>query len=154
MIEVERALRIPVAAEVAWRILGDFSAPRVGEGICRAITVDGEGPGCVRTMFLVDSWGGGRVLERLEEIDERDRYMRYRMIDSGPVPFTNYEGSLRVTPAGPEACVVMFTARFVPVGIEPDAARELSIGNMELALANADAAARALAASSAPSAAS
>jgi hypothetical protein len=145
MITVERAIRIPVTADIAWQVLGDFSLGRLSAGICSRVTVEGEGVGMVRTMHLVDSWGGGYVRERLEELNPEDRYMRYRLIDSGPVPFADYLGSIRVNPAGPDACVAVMTSRFVPVEISDETARKMSEGNIEKALSNARAAALALA---------
>ncbi|HUE88789.1 MAG TPA: SRPBCC family protein [Vicinamibacterales bacterium] len=145
MISVERAIRIPVAADVAWQVLGDFSLSRLSAGICKYVTVEGEGVGMVRTMHLVDDWGGGYVRERLEELSLVDRYMRYRLVDSGPVPFADYIGSIRVSPAGPGACVAVMTSCFVPVEISDETARRMSEGNIEKALSNARAAAVALA---------
>lgn len=146
MVRVERAIRIPVNAEVAWQVLGDFSLRHLSAGICESVTVDGTGVGMVRTMTLVPAWGGGSVRERLEELDAVERYMRYRLVDCGPVPFADYEGSVRVTPAGPDACVAVMTSRFVPVELDDDTARAMSAANIERALANARSAATALAA--------
>lgn len=137
MVCVERAIRIPVPAHVAWRVLGDFALTDLKAGICDAVTVAGVGVGAIRTMTLAAAWGGGAVLERLEELDATDRYMRYRLVDSGPVPFADYEGSIRVTPAGPDACVAVMTSRFVPVEIDDASARDMSVANIERALANA-----------------
>lgn len=145
MIRVERAIRIPVPAEVAWRVLGDFTLGRLAAGICQRVTVEGAGVGMVRTMHLVEALGGGYVRERLEELDLADRYMRYRLVDCGPVPFADYEGSIRVTPAGRDACIAVMTSRFVPVEIDEETARQMSIANIERALANARASALELA---------
>lgn len=141
MIRVERAIRIPTPADAAWRVLGDFSLADVKNGICDSVTVDGSGVGAVRTMTLAASWGGGSVRERLEELDVTERYMRYRLVDSGPVPFADYEGSIRVTPAGPDACVAVMSSRFVPVEIDFATAQAMSVANIERALANAKTAA-------------
>jgi hypothetical protein len=137
MIRIERAIRIEAPADLAWRVLGDFSLSELLEGICTRVTVDGAGIGAVRTMFLEPRLGGGYVKERLESFDADDRYMSYRMVDSGPVPFGDYLGSIRVTPAASEACVVVMTASFVPVEIEDEAARAISVTNITTALANA-----------------
>lgn len=145
MVSVERAIRIPVPVDVAWQVLGDFTLSRLSAGICKYVTVEGDGVGMVRTMHLVDAWGGGYVCERLEELDAADRYMSYRLVDSGPVPFADYIGSIRLNPAGPGACVAVMTSRFVPVEISDDAARKMSEGNIEKALSNARTAALALA---------
>lgn len=145
MVTVERAIRIPVPAELAWNVLGDFSLRHLTAGICESVEVEGDGVGAIRTMHLVAAWGGGSVRERLEELQAADRYMRYRLVDCGPVPFGDYEGSVRITPAGPHACVAVMTSRFVPVELDDETARAMSAGNIERALANARAAALQLA---------
>ena len=140
MVRVQRAIRIPAPASAAWQVLGDFRAPELGAGIVKEIIVEGEGVGAVRTMILDDRWGGGYVQERLEAIDATDRTMTYRMVDSGPVPFADYVGTIRVTPAGPDQCVAVMTSCFVPVEIDDATAERMSIDNIERALANARAA--------------
>lgn len=137
MVRVERAIRIPAPAALAWRVLGDFGLADLKDGICDTVTVAGDGVGALRTMTLAAAWGGGSVRERLEELDPGERYMRYRLVDSGPVPFADYEGSIRVTPAGPDACVAVMTSRFVPVEIDEPTARGMSVANIERALENA-----------------
>ena len=137
MIRVERAIRIAAPAALAWKVLGDFAATDLAAGICKRITVEGAGVGAVRTMVLDDRFGDGYVRERLESFDPVDRFMSYRLIDSGPVPFADYIGTIRVTPAGPDACVAVMTSAFVPVEIDEETARQISISNIETALANA-----------------
>lgn len=137
MIQVQRAIRIPVPADVAWDILGDFSVQELMAGICTRVTVEGTGVGAVRTLYIEPRFGAGVVRERLESLDLANRHMTYRIVDSGPVPFADYIGSVRVTPAGPDACVAVMTSSFVPVEIDAEAARALSVGNIEGALENA-----------------
>ena len=128
MICVERAIRIAVPAEAAWQVLGDFALHELMQGICTRVTVEGDGVGAVRTLYIEDHLGGGCVKERLLTLDPTDRHMSYRLIDSGAVPFGDYVGTLRVTPAGPEACVAVMTS---------NTARQISISNIERALENA-----------------
>jgi hypothetical protein len=54
--------------------------------------------------------------ERIEEFDAPAYYFRYRVIDIGPLPFVDYVGSIRLALAGPERCVVIYHAEFLPVG--------------------------------------
>lgn len=140
MICVERAIRIEAPVEIAWQVLGDFTLRELSADICTRVVVEREGVGAVRTMFLTPRLGGGYVKERLEHYDGGERYMRYRMVDSGIVPFADYLGSIRLTPAGPEACVAVMTASFIPVEIDEEAARSMSVTNITTALANARAA--------------
>jgi hypothetical protein len=140
MISVERAVRIEAPVEVAWQVLGNFALDELLADICTHVVVEGSGVGAVRTMHLVPRFGGGYVKERLEAFDAHERYMLYRMVDSGPVPFADYLGSIRVTPAGQDACVAVMTARFIPVEIDEETARSISVTNITTALANARAA--------------
>jgi hypothetical protein len=137
MIRVERAIRIAVSAEAAWQVLGDFALQELMHGICKRVTVEGDGVGAVRTMYIEDGLGGGYVKERLLTLDPADRHMTYRLIDSGAVPFGDYVGTIRVTPAGPAACVAVMTSAFVPVEIDENTARQMSVSNIEQALENA-----------------
>ena len=70
--------------------------------------------GATRSLQLDD---GPPVRERIEAIDARDFHYVYRLIDSGPMPVTDYVGEVRVTPAGPDACCIKVTSRCSPVGI-------------------------------------
>ena len=147
MVRVERAMRIPVPASVAWEILGDFSLRDIADGICTRVEVEGTGIGAVRTMYIAGTWGDGYtggaevcVKERLESRDDAERCMTYRMIDAGPVPFADYLGTARIVPAGP-GCIAVMTSAFVAVEIDDEAAATLSRGSIDLALANLRAAA-------------
>lgn len=148
MVRVERAIRIPVPASVAWEVLGDFSLREIAEGICTRVEVAGSGLGAVRTMYIAASWGDGYtgtnevcVKERLEARDDAERFMSYRLIDSGPLPFADYVGTARIVVAGPDGCIAVMTSAFVPVDLDDESAAALSRGSIDLALANLRAAA-------------
>jgi hypothetical protein len=148
MVRVERAIRIPTPAAVAWDVLGDFSLREIAQGICTRVEVDRSGVGAVRTMYIAGTWGDGYtggtevcVRERLETRDDEERFMSYRLIDAGPLPFADYVGSARIVAAGPEGCIAVMTSAFVPVELDDEAAAALSRGSIDLALANLRAAA-------------
>jgi hypothetical protein len=71
--------------------------------------------GATRSLYVDD---GPPVRERIEAIDERAFHYVYRLIDSGPMPVTDYVGQVRITPAGPDACVIKVGCTFSPVGID------------------------------------
>jgi hypothetical protein len=41
------------------------------------------------------------------------------VFDIGPLPFADYVGSIRLALAGPERCVVIYHAEFLPLGDFP-----------------------------------
>ena len=127
------AIRLPVDADRAWALVGNFGEARIG---------------AVRTMYIAGSWGDGYtggaevyVKERLESYDESERCMTYRLVDAGPLPFADYVGSARLVCAGPERCIAVMTSAFVPVEMTDEAAAALSRGSIDLALSNLRAAA-------------
>jgi hypothetical protein len=143
MIRIERAIRIAAPAAVTWEVLRDFSLAEIARGICTRVEVSGSGVGAVRTMYMAATWGDGYtggaeayVRERLETLDEAERYMTYRLIDIGPLPFADYLGTARVVAAGPGQCVAVMSSAFVPVEIDEATAQELSRGSIDLALSN------------------
>jgi hypothetical protein len=143
MVRVERAVRIAAPIEVAWEILGDFSAAEIAGGICSRIDVSGSGIGAVRTMHMAPTWGDGYtggadvyVRERLESYDAAECSMTYRLVDAGPLPFGDYVGSAKLIAAGPGQCIAVMTSAFVAVELDDAAAAALSRGSIDLALAN------------------
>jgi hypothetical protein len=110
------AERIDAPVDRIWGLLSDFGNRDVVQGFCRSVHVEGRGAGALRTFELFEETGGGAVSERIEEFDAPAYYFRYRVIDIGPLPFVDYVGSIRLALAGPERCVVIYHAEFLPVG--------------------------------------
>lgn len=69
-------------------------------------------PGATRRVQLA---GGLDVVEQLIEQDATARRVRYRMIDLGAAPLSEYEGDVVVTPRGPRACALRFACRYYPL---------------------------------------
>ena len=116
--------RIEAPADLAWEHLSWRGLERLAGGVFRRLEFGNTSavPGSVRRIHLGDS---SSVLETLEEIDETHRMYRYRVIDDGPLPVTDYQGYVRVTPAGTGACNVKFESRATPVGVSDDAWRAI-----------------------------
>lgn len=70
-------------------------------------------PGATRRVRLA---GGLDVVEQLIEQDAAARRLRYRMIDLGAAPLSEYEGEALVTPRGEGACAIRFACRYYPLG--------------------------------------
>ncbi|ABQ67038.1 hypothetical protein Swit_0671 [Rhizorhabdus wittichii RW1] len=73
--------------------------------------------GATRLLWMES---GPPVRERLDFLDDEggDYFaFRYRVLDVGPLPVTDYVGDIAVTAAGPDRCVLRFRCDYVPVGI-------------------------------------
>lgn len=138
---VEIARRIEASADKVWRFAGDFAGNVLTRGYVARVETVGAGIGALRTYHLDPAIGGGSVVERLIELDEVNRVIAYDMVDYGPLPWADYGGRIKVTPAGPGACIFIIRTHFFP--LDPGCAGELaalSRGNIEMYIANLKAA--------------
>ena len=72
--------------------------------------------GALRRVHVPD---GPPFVERLEEYRPDDFYYRYRLVDTGPFPLTDYLGVVAVTPAGSGCCLKFgHTATLVDIDAE------------------------------------
>lgn len=104
MIRLELAKRIKAPADDVWKLisgselrnlaLGDYVESIVGDGP--------EGVGCVFTTTLKN---GVRIRERIEGIDNVERELTYRVIDSGPMTYAYHRAVMRVQPCGDNECL-------------------------------------------------
>jgi len=131
MLEMDYAARIEAPADAVWALVGDFGGTALTGGYVERVELEGRGLGAVRTYHTVARLGGAPVRQRLEGLDPVDRVIVYRMIDNGSVPWTDYTGSIRVTPCGPDACAVSMRLAYIPVGAEPETCRALSRQNVD-----------------------
>jgi hypothetical protein len=116
------AIRLAVAADVAWSLVGDFGDQRVGTGLVERIEVEGRGVGAIRSLHL----GNGVVIrERLEEHSDSDRRYVYRVVDSGPFDFTHYLATASVQAAGPNECILTWITMATAVDGQHDQVRKL-----------------------------
>ncbi len=138
---VEVARRIEAPAEAVWAYVGDFAGNVLTRGYVDRVETEGAGVGARRTYHLDPAIGGGSVVERLLELNEHERVIAYDMVDYGPLPWADYGGRIKVTPAGPDACIFIIRTHFFP--LDPERADELaglSRGNIGMYIANLEAA--------------
>lgn len=109
-VALEVIIRAPLA--VVWAIVADHGNAEVGGGIAERVEIHMDGATPVRTLHLPASAGGGRVIERIEEVDERAHRVSYRIIDPGPVPITAYRGTFTLKPAPDGGTRLQYSAEF------------------------------------------
>lgn len=116
MVNTEYVERIEAPAAVVWEFVRwENLARMLPGGFFAAVTYDERRavPGAKRRITLGD---GASLLERLEATDPDGFHLVYRMLDTGPFPIADYEGSVRISMAGPNACFVRFASKCSPVG--------------------------------------
>lgn len=127
---VEMATKIEAPAARVWQLCADFANIRLVRGFVERVEASGTGVGATRTYHLKSEIGGSYVVERLDRLDDRDRIMEYSIVDNGALPWTGYHGFIQVTPAGPDACMIVIRSKFIPVGIEPADLIKISRSNI------------------------
>lgn len=108
------AEHIAAPADAVWDHISWHGVQRLTGGLFQRIEFFGDTPeaGITKRLHLAE---GLPVLERLEWVDEGERSYRYRVIDGGSLPVTDYCGYVRVTPCGPKACFLKIESEFTPV---------------------------------------
>ena len=106
MASFEVATRFDAPAETVWDFVSWDGMPRLIEGgfFTRAEFPFGAQiePGALRRVHLRE---GPAFVERLEEYRPLDFFYRYRLVDTGALPLTDYTGVVAVTPAGNGCCL-------------------------------------------------
>jgi hypothetical protein len=124
MAYAETAKRIEAPADRVWEIIsGDEMITLILSQYGEKAEFSGSGQGAILTTTLKD--GKGTLRERIELLDDKERCLKYRVLDVGPFPYANYNGEIRVTPCGPGACNVSFQTNFVPVEISEEEGRRV-----------------------------
>ena len=102
----EVAARFDAPPEVVWGFVSWDGMPRLTQGgfFTRADFPAGPRiePGALRRVHLRE---GPPFVERLEEYRPQDFFYRYRLVDTGALPLTDYVGVVAVTRAGPGCCL-------------------------------------------------
>lgn len=127
MIALRAGFRIGASAQRVWELI-DWSGV---EALCdtgifaRSVrfTDKAPRPGALRIFTTAD--GTPDISELLLQHDPDLRVYTYRLVDAGALPIGDYEGRISVTPAGPDTCLLSFSARCVPVGVTEQELRDL-----------------------------
>jgi len=110
MAKVTMQSPVNMNADDVWELLGKFNAlPDWHPAVTSSKLEDG---GRIRRLSL---FGGGEIVERLEQIEDGDRLYRYSLI-SGPLPVANYTATLRVKEDRKGNAVIEWSSEFDPSG--------------------------------------
>lgn len=113
--------------ELVWLALRDFAGPAVWDDTVAFLDIDGHEEGDRRTIIRSD---GSRSIERLEEIDDGKRSIRFSTVYTTA---SLDDRSDRITVNSPEEdrCVVSWVTGFVIAeGEVPEIRRALAVQNM------------------------
>lgn len=110
MAKVSMQSEVNMNADELWKLIGKFNAlPDWHPAVSSSKLEDG---GRIRRVSL---FGGGEIVERLEQIEDGDRMYRYSIV-SGPLPVANYTATLRVKEDGKGKSVIEWSSEFEPAG--------------------------------------
>lgn len=125
----------PRNTRVSGSTLGGTAGISSAGGYVEPVEVQGAGIGALRIYHLTERIGA--VVERLIELNEAERTTAYDMVDYGPLNWADYSGHIKVTPAGPDACIFVIRTRFQPFSAD-DAGKlaEMSRANIGMYIAN------------------
>ncbi len=92
--KVTESVVINATPAKVWAMVGNFNGlPQWHPAVEKSTSTNGNEAGSVRTLTLK---GGGEVVEVIEERNDTEMTLNYRMI-SGVLPVTNYTSRLHVT---------------------------------------------------------
>lgn len=134
MPSVTMSTRLAADPEQLWKAIGGFAAiadwhPAVEKAELQG---EGEGKGTLRVLQLA---GGGKIVERLEEIGPKERVYSYSIVEA-PLPVANYRAEIRVVDNGDGTSTVTWSSSFEPAGVEESKAVEVIRGIYEAGLEN------------------
>lgn len=110
MPKVSMQTELNVAPDQVWDLIGGFNAlpdwhPAVEKSVLKK---QGE----VRELSLA---GGGKIVEKLENLDNGERVYSYTITDS-PLPVSNYKATIRVKDDENGTSVVEWSSEFEAAG--------------------------------------
>ena len=122
-ITVKTTVKLDANAKDVWEMIGAYDSLTKWLPMVKEIEVEGEGVGAIRKLFLED---GSVVVERLEEVDEKNMTYTYSIVES-PLPVKDYIATLQVKEDG-EQCVVEWSSTFLADGVSNEEAKDIVMG--------------------------
>src|SRR3954451_19635770 len=117
MTEVREQSDIPAAPDAVWALVRDFGGFVTALG--GSAELEGEGVGQTRTLQM---GGGSPIVERLEELNDDEKRVRYAILQAGPLPVRDYVATMQLSDPGNGATTLTWSSTFEPNGVsEADA---------------------------------
>ncbi|HEY5757237.1 MAG TPA: SRPBCC family protein [Steroidobacter sp.] len=119
MIDVFAGFRLGAPAARVWSLINwtGVVALSGADTFFSAMRLSSSEPCVGARRYFTPAQGGPEIEELLLHYDEQLRVYTYRVVDAGTLPLADYEGRVCVTAAGPDQCLLSFSARGIPVGI-------------------------------------
>ena len=113
MAKVNMTTELGVPAQTVWNMVGGFNGlPDWHPAIEKSEQSEEDGA-TLRTLSLA---GGGTIVERLEQTDDKERTYTYSIL-SGPLPVADYVAKICVRENdGGQGCSVQWSSEFNPSG--------------------------------------
>ena len=123
MPKVSMSTHLPSSVDQVWDAIGGFNA--IANWHPAVETSQLSDGGETRTLSLA---GGGKIVERLERLDDQGRSYRYSIVDS-PLPVSNYSAEIRVVPSEDgKGCSVEWSSEFAAEGASDQEASQVIQG--------------------------
>ncbi|MFQ5785681.1 MAG: SRPBCC family protein [Alphaproteobacteria bacterium] len=111
MPKVSMSTKLSVPADTVWQTVGGFNALPDWHPAVEKSEIEGEG-GSIGTLRRLSLFGGGEIVERLENLDKDARRYSYSILQ-GPLPVANYQATIRVVEdADGGGCTVEWSSEF------------------------------------------
>lgn len=91
VLTVSQTVNLSAHPDTVWNVIGQFDG--LWHPLVATLQTTGTGPGQLRRIKTVD---GQVIIERLEEIDDREKSLKYSMVSG--IPAAQYEGVMEVRP--------------------------------------------------------
>jgi len=115
MAKISMSQDLKISADEAWQLVGGFNALPDWHPAVRKSELAEAGQ-----ERILDLAGGGKIVERLEKMDDGSRTYTYSIKESS-LPVSNYTSTIRITGEGDNCTIVWSSDYDVPTGMETDA---------------------------------
>ena len=117
--------KLNVPADKVWNAISEIGRLDVWFPIIETCKVEGNGPGALRSMTIVN--GGGDIKDTIEEIDHQNMRLVY-LRPVSPFPVTYYRGTVEVFKSYDGLAIVCWTIDFESKPEDKSSVAELVLG--------------------------
>jgi hypothetical protein len=108
LLTITRSIDLAAPPQDVWAVIRQFGG--MWHPLIANIQTTGTGIGQLRRMDTID---GKTIIERLADIDEPERILRYTLVNG--IPAAGYEGAMEVRPKG-KGSTVTWSVKYRPEG--------------------------------------